>query len=94
MITIDKLTREAIVKCLKDALAEKNEIYDEVWLTGKQLCQQVGFFSPDWLKKYGHKLPRTTIVVRDVFDVEHRTGWRYPKKRILRMIAEGQLSKI
>ena len=23
MITIDKLTREAIVKCLKDALAEK-----------------------------------------------------------------------
>ena len=89
-MTLDKQTREAIAASVRKAVMDANEVYDEVWLTGKQLSEQVGFFTKEWLKRYGMTLPREAVKVRDESGVVHRTGWCYPKKRILRMIADGE----
>lgn len=93
--TIDRLTREAIVATVMKATREANEVYDEVWLTGKQLTEQIGFFKKEWLKRYGDALGaigcRKEIKVRDRNGVIHRTGWGYPKKKILRMIANDEM---
>lgn len=93
-MTLDKQTREAIAASVRKAAMDANEIYDEVWVTGKQLSEQVGFFTKEWLKRYGMTLPREAVKVRDENGVVHRTGWCYPKKRILRMIAEGQMRQL
>ena len=87
---LDKQTRMAVAAAVRTATMEANEVYNEEWLTGKQLCEQVGFFTKEWLKRYGMTLPREVVKVRDENGVVHRTGWGYPKKRILRMIAEGE----
>ena len=95
MITLDKLTREAITACVMKAEREAHEMYDEVWLTGKQLSEQVAFFKKEWLKRYGDALGRIgcrkEVKVKDRNGVIHRTGWCYPKHRILRMIEEGEM---
>lgn len=91
MQQIDKVTRDAIAASVKKAMIEAQEVYDEVWLTGKQLSEQVGFFTKEWLKRYGMTLPREAVKVKDRNGVIHRTGWCYPKKKILRMIADGEM---
>lgn len=88
---LDRLTREAIAASVMKATREAAEMYDEVWLTGKQLGEQVGFFTREWLKRYGMTLPREAVKVKDRNGVIHRTGWCYPKKKILRMIADGEM---
>ena len=94
IMTLDKQTRDAIAVSVKKAVMEANEVYDEVWLTGKQLGEQVGFFTKEWLKRYGTSLPREALKVKDENGVVHRTGWCYPKKKILRMIAEGEMRNL
>lgn len=95
---LDKLTREAIAASVMKATREANELYDEVWLTGKQLSEQVGFFKKEWLKRYGDALGRIgcrkEVRVKDRNGVIHRTGWCYPKKKILRMIADGEMDEL
>lgn len=94
MQQIDKVTRDAIAASVKKAMIEAQEVYDEVWLTGKQLSEQVGFFTKEWLKRYGMTLPREAVKVKDRNGVIHRTGWCYPKKKILRMIADGEMRRL
>ena len=92
---LDKRTREAIASCVMKATREAAEMYDEQWLTGAQLSEQIGFFKKEWLKRYGDALGRVgcrkEVKVKDRNGVVHRTGWCYPKKKILRMIAEGEM---
>ena len=35
---------------VRRAIEEEREMYDEVWLTEKQLLEQFGMFTHDWLK--------------------------------------------
>lgn len=88
---MDKLLRAEIVAEVTATLSRMNEAYGEVWLTGDQLCSQVGMFTRDWLKRYGHMLPRERVRVTDADGTSHRTGWCYPRNRLLRMIHEGKL---
>ena len=88
---LDKATREAIAASVRKATIEMQEVYQEQWLTGRQLCEQVGMFTEKWLKLYGDRIPRERIRVVDDNGVEHKTGWSYPKMRILRMIHDGEL---
>ena len=92
------MTREELneVKAVvRRAIEEEREMYDEVWLTEKQLIAQFGMFTHDWLKKYGHCLHPARAIVVDENGVEHPTqGWAYPKHRIQRMIASGEIMKL
>lgn len=94
-MTLDKLTRMAIAEAVTKAVREANEVYDEQWVTKKQLCEQCGFFTEQWLKTYGPALERIgckmEMKVIDAQGVEHGTHPCYAKKRLLRMIAEGEI---
>ena len=92
-MTRDELNEVKAV--VRRAMEEEREMYDEVWLTEKQLLEQFGMFTHDWLKKYGQCLQPARAIVVDEQGVEHPTqGWAYPKHRIQRMIASGEITKL
>lgn len=94
-MTFDKLTREAIAQAVSKAINERMEVYTERWLTADEVCQTFGMLSPDWLKRYGHKLPRERMEVTD-----SKTGkvtasrWAYPLHRLERFFAEHENKRI
>ena len=80
---------------VRRAVEEEREMYDEVWLTEKQLLEQFGMFTHDWLKKYGQCLQPARAIVVDEHGVEHPTQRpAYPKHKIQRMIASGEITKL
>ena len=91
-MTRDELYELKLV--LRRAIEEEREMYDEVWLTEKQLLEQFGMFTHDWLKKYGQCLQPARAIVVDEQGVERRSGWAYPKHKIQRMIASGEIMKL
>jgi len=92
-MTRDELNEVKAV--VRRAVEEEREMYDEVWLTEKQLLEQFGMFTHDWLKKYGQCLQPARAIVVDEQGVEHPTqGWAYPKHKIQRMIASGEITKL
>ena len=91
-MTRDELNELKMV--VRRAVEEEREMYDEVWLTEKQLLEQFGMFTHDWLKKYGHCLQPARAIVVDEQGVERRSGWAYPKHKIQRMIASGEIMKL
>ena len=91
-MTRDELNELKLV--LRRAVEEEREMYDEVWLTEKELITQFGMFTHDWLKKYGHCLQPARAIVVDEHGVERRSGWAYPKHKIQRMISSGEIMKL
>ena len=80
---------------VRRAVEEEREMYDEVWLTEKELIAQLGMFTHDWLKKYGQCLQPARAIVVDEQGVEHPTQrLAYPKHKIQRMIASGEIMKL
>ena len=91
-MTRDELNEVKAV--VRRAMEEEREMYDEVWLTEKELIAQFGMFTHDWLKKYGQCLQPAQAMVVDEYGVEHKTGKAYPKHKIQRMIASGEIMKL
>lgn len=80
---------------VRRAIEEEREMYDEVWLTEKELIAQFGMFTHDWLRNYGECLKPKRAIVVDEQGVEHPTKrLAYPKHRIQRMIASGEITKL
>ena len=91
------LTQEEMLELktvVRRAMEEEREMYDEVWLTEKELIAQFGMFTHDWLKRYGQCLQPARAIVVDEQGVERRSGWAYPKHKIQRMIASGEIMKM
>ena len=93
-MTLDKMTRDAISSAVYRASQEANEIYKEKWVSGAELCQQFHVFTPGWLKTYGSSLPRERISVLNPDGSTRKTGWCYPRNKIARMLASGELRNI
>ena len=92
-MTRDELNEVKAV--VRRAVEEEREMYDEVWLTEKQLLEQFGMFTHDWLKKYGQCLQPARAIVVDEQGVEHPTQRpAYPKHKIQRMIESGEIMKL
>lgn len=91
---LDKETREAIASAVREAQIEAAEVYQERYVTGKELCKQIAMFSPNWLENYGWKLPRERIEILDEKGEKRVTRWGYPLHQIQRMIAEGRMRTI
>ena len=87
---LDKETREAIAAAVRDAQIETTEMYQERYVTGKELCRQIAMFSTNWLENFGWKLPRERIIVTDEDGETRVTRWGYPLHHIQRMIKEGK----
>lgn len=86
---LSKEAQEAIAAAVQRATAEALEMYDERYVTGEELCNRICMFTPDWLKRYGERLPRTRIYVNDDDGKQRKTSWGYPLHHILRRIREG-----
>ena len=92
-MTRDELNELKLV--VRRAIEEEREMYAEVWLTEKELIAQFGMFTHDWLKKYGQCLQPARAIVVDEQGVEHPTQrLAYPKHKIQRMIASGEIMKL
>ena len=92
-MTRDELNEVKAV--VRRAAEEEHEMYDEVWLTEKELIAQFGMFTHDWLKKYGQCLQPARAIAVDEQGVEHPTQrLAYPKHKIQRMIASGEIMKL
>ena len=88
MMTLDKDTRNAIALAVEKGITRRMEMYEEVWLTGEQLCERFGMISKGWLEKYGSKLPRERMEVMDETGRVVASRWGYPLHRINRWIHE------
>ena len=91
------LTQEEMLELkavVRRTMEEQMEMYSEVWLTEKELIAQFGMFTHDWLKKYGQCLQPARAIVVDEQGLERRSGWAYPKHKIQRMIASGEIMKL
>ena len=88
---MDRILRAEIIATVRQTMTEVMEGADEVWLRPKQLLEQFGMFSQEWLDNNGHLLPReyASVVLPD--GEEKCTRWAYPMHKINRMIQEGKL---
>lgn len=91
---MDRMLRAEIIATVKQTMQEVLEGTDEVWLKPKQLLEQFGMLTQEWLDTNGHLLPReyASVVLPDGKEVS--TRWAYPKHKINRMIKEGKLKGI
>ena len=88
---MDKILRAEIIATVRETMREMLEGADEVWLKPKQLLEQFGMLSQEWLDKYAELLPREPASIIWPDGVEECTRWAYPKHKINRMIQEGKL---
>lgn len=88
------LTREEMLELksvVRRTMEEQMEMYSEVWLTGDELVKVFGTFTRSWLKRYGQALPRKQPRVTDEQGKRHESGWLYPRNKIQRMFANGEI---
>ena len=91
------LTREEMIELksvVRRAMEEQMEMYSEVWLTGDELVNTFGTFTKSWLKRYGHSLPRKLPRVTDENGERHGNIWLYPRNKIQRMFASGEIENL
>lgn len=90
-MTLDRMTREAIASAVERAVRARMEIYDEEWLTAKELSHRLPIFGAEWLARFGNKLPRERLTVVDIEgNVRQGRTFMYPLHKIERMVAEGK----
>lgn len=83
---LDKELRYEILAEVREAMVLHLETAEEKWLSPQQLIEQFGCFSEDWLKHYGHLLPRTKAA--------YSNRWCYPMHKINRMLQDGSIRSL
>ena len=91
---LDKETKSAILYAVDAAVREAMSQFGEEYVTGKELCKRFQMFTPNWLKLYGHLLPRTRAEVTEQSGEKHVTGWCYPVSKIGRMVENGEIKRL
>lgn len=91
---MDKKLRDEVVNVVALAVQQVQEAYCEKWVTAENLISQYQLFTKDWLRRYGHSLPRRRACVCDEGGQKHQTGWVYPLHRIGGMIDSGEISHL
>ena len=88
---MDRIFEAKLLALIDRKMTERLEGADEVWLKPKQLLEQFGMLSQDWLDTNGHLLPREYASVIWPDGDEKCTRYAYPKHKINRMIMNGEL---
>ena len=91
------LTQEEMLELkavFRRAAEEAYELYNEVWLTDEELCKYFGTLKKSWLERYGHSLPRKQPRVTDERGETHGNKWLYPRNKIQRMFASGEIERL
>jgi len=94
------MTKEEMLELkavFRRAAEEAYELYNEVWLTGDQLCQVFGTMKPSWLDRYWQSLPEGCVRQPGVTDErgqEHKTSRLYARNKIQRLFATGEIERL
>ena len=88
---MDRIFEAKLLALIDRKMTERLEGADEVWLKPKQLLEQFGMLSQEWLDTNGHLLPREYASVIWPDGDEKCTRYAYPKHKINRMIMNGEL---
>ena len=88
---MDRIFEAKLLALIDRKMTERLVGADEVWLKPKQFLEQFGMFSQEWLDENGHLLPREYASVIWPDRKERCTRFAYPKHKINRMIANGEL---
>ena len=88
---IDKQLRMEISQIVSKAAQDAYLLYNEEWISGKELCEQFQMIPKSWLKTHKHLLPQSSVRYMDKDGVVKETNPAYPKHRINQMILEGNL---
>lgn len=95
------MTREELTEIqttVRRAMEEKMEMYDEVWISEKELCKTFGALTPAWCKRYWSALHARGCVrqpgVTDEHGVEHKMGRQYARNKIQRLFATGEIEHL
>lgn len=88
---IDKQTRMEIAQVVNQAAREAYLLYNEEWISAKELCQQFKMIPKSWLKTHKHLLPQSSVRYIDKDGKEKETNPAFPKHRINQMILDGKL---
>ena len=91
---LEKELQCAIMRTIEEGVREAMSQFGEEYVTGKELCKRFQMFTPNWLKLYGHLLPRTRAEVTEQSGESHVTGWCYPVNKIGRMIESGEIKPL
>ena len=79
---------------IRRTMEEEMEMYSEVWLNGEELCKHFNFMTPSWLKRYRQSLPHREPKVTDEKGDTHSMAWQYPKNKIQRLFASGEIENL
>lgn len=76
---------------------KKNEEFaqamaDEVWLTEKQLVEEMPFFKKSWVKHKYNKLCYRQVIVTDKDGNEHASKRFFPRNAILKKLRESTIT--
>lgn len=88
----DRIFQKEIVRAIREELNRSNEMADEVWLTEKQLIEEMPFFKKKWIKEKGHKLHPRFAWVTDKKGKYHCSKKYYPKNAILKQLREEKIA--
>ena len=82
----DRFFQKEIVRAIREELERSNEMADEVWLTEKQLIEEMPFFKKKWLREKGYKLHPRYAWVTDKKGKYHYSKKYYPRNAILKQL--------
>ena len=92
------MTREEMMELkgvVRRTMEEQMEMYSEVWLTGDELSKTFGTMTRAWLKRYGHAIQgRRRVTVQSEDGEVHGSAWLYPRNKIQRMFASGEIERL
>ena len=91
---MDRQLKAEIVVTVKRAVAEAMEVYQERWITDKEMSHYVSVMTQRWLREHGEMLPRTPIEWTDRHGKRHATSYLYPLHRIQAMITDGRIKNL
>lgn len=88
---MDAALKREITQVVNEATREAFLMYNEEWISAKELCKTFQMIPKSWLKLYRHLLPQSSVRYIDKDGKEKETNPAFPKHRINQMILEGKL---
>ena len=91
---MDRQLKAEIVATVKRSVAEAMEVYQERWITDKEMSEHISVMTQRWLRDHGDMLPRQQAGWIDKNGVEHSTSYLYPLHQIQAMLADGRIKEL
>lgn len=88
---IDKKLKQEISQVVNEAAREAYLMYNEEWISAKELCRVFQMIPKSWLKTHKHLLPQSSVRYTDKDGTIKETNPAFPKHRINKMILDGKL---